>query len=594
MKMNRLKLKILSFIALLAVLTFAQIKKNQKDAFSLAEMFPPSALIYAQFQDLPALLKLWNESKLKRNYLESRNFREFSNRHLALKLAERFSEFNEALGFPLDSAAILSSSEKDAALAIYEIGRMEMVFVAPMSEEKILASVFFQSFSQFEETENPDGLKFYSREFAIDRGREKQTVLFANAGGFFVLATNKQMFFKTLENIKGKSKTESLAEESAFKDLTKKITPHLATFWVNQEKLNDDWYFKRYWLMNNLENLKKVRAGIFDFDMRDEGLFERRTLLLSQNENEKRQISPAEMSDLQTLLPNDVPFYKIESGFDPQTINDVLFDENLEKTGTETRGRNLYHYYSDDFEEDYFDLGSKFDEKIDEIEDEENSGAEIESRIKKRLFSDIETIFAHAEPKSTTHLIEPQNLSGQMFFECRKAVIFDLPNAPKINLDKFENAISALAQNRLMLGETEQQIGWQNFVVNNVTVRRLDFPMLRWNFFYAAKDSKLVVSNNAELIAKIFQNPAENKILTDKALDNLTVIRLDRREQAFDTLMRKLKFEEKHSNFSNLDFSDFFVDNVGSLLDLTKQIKRIEVRRNYQQNFLFEELRFAY
>ena len=101
----------------LAVLAFAQIKKNETDAFSMAESFPSGALIYAQFQDLPALLKLWNESKLKQNYLESANFRQFSNRHLALKLAGRFSEYNEKLGFPLDSAArpCLPSPERESS-----------------------------------------------------------------------------------------------------------------------------------------------------------------------------------------------------------------------------------------------------------------------------------------------------------------------------------------------------------------------------------------------------------------------------------------------------------------------------------------------
>lgn len=594
MKIKYLKLKILSLIVLLAVLAFAQLKKNEKDAFSLAEFFPSGALVYAQFQDLPALLKLWNESGLKQNYLKSTNFREFSNRHLALKLAERFAEYNQALGFPLDSAAILSSSEIKAAFAVYDIGRMEMVFIAPMSEEKILASAFFQNFSQFEEAETETGIKFYTREFEIDRKREKQTVLFAKADGYFVLATHKRMFFKTLENIKGGSKKESLASEPSFKDLTAKVEPHLATFWVNQEKLNDDWYFKHYWLTNNPENLKKIRAGIFDFEMREEGIFERRAFLLTER-NESRQISPAEIIEWQTFIPNDAPFYKIETGFDLRIMSDTLFDENVEKAEPETSGQNYSRYYSDDFTEDYYqyyNLGSDFDEQINEIE--EDLDAAPESEIKKRLFSELENILTAAKPRSTAYLIEPQNLSDKMFFECRKAVIFHLQNAQNINLEKLENAISELAQNRLMLGESKQQIVWKNLKENNVTLRRLDFPMLRWNFYYGLKDGKLVVSNSSELIAKIFQNSRENKISSEKSLNNLTVIRLSGRETAFDTIMKKLKAEESRDNSLNLDFSDFFVDNIGSLLDLAKEIKQIEIRRNYEQNYLLEELKFAY
>jgi hypothetical protein len=349
--------------------------------------------------------------------------------------------------------------------------------------------------------------------------------------------------------------------------------------------------------MKNFEDLQKIRAGIFDFEMRDEGIFERRAFLLTGNKNENRQISPAEMSDLQRFIPNDAPFYKIESGFDPQTTGDVLFDENLEKAEPETPSQNYVRHYSDDFDEDYYqyyDLGSDFDEKINEVEDKEYSRAAIGSETNKKLFSELEKVIAAAKPKSTTFLMEPQNLPDQMYFECRKAVIFHLQNPQNINRAQLENVISELAQNRLMLGESKQQIVWENQAENDAALRRLVFPKLRWKFYYTVKDGKLVVSNSSELTAKILQNSPENKISSDKPLHNLTVIRLGEREEAFEAIMEKLKAEESRNNSLNLDFSDFFVDNIGSLLDLTKEIKQIEIRRKYEQNYLFEELKFAY
>ncbi len=598
MKMKYLKLKILLLVTLFAALAFAQIRKNETDAFSSAEMFPSGALIYAQFQDLPAILKLWNESKLKENYLNSTNFQEFSNRHLALKLAERFADFNEALGFPLDSAAMSSSSEAKAAFAVYDIGRMEMVFIAPISEEKILASLFFQNFSQFEETEIENGLKFYSREFSIDRGREKQTVLFANADGYFVLATSKPKFLKTLENISGKSKNESLWDEPEFKDLTKKVSPHLATFWVNQEKLNDDWYFKHYWLMKNVEDLQKIRAGIFDFEMRDNEIFEHRVFLRTEKKNENLRLSPSEISNLQSSIPNETAFYKIESGFDLPTINQVLFDSYSKKAAPKIVSRNYYRGYYDSEYEDYFDyynLGSDFDAQINEVEDSENfDSAAAVNETNKQLFSELEKIFAAAAPKSSTYLIAPQNLPMPMFFECRKAVIFSLQRPQNINRVKLENAISELAKNHLMLGDAKEQIVWKNLTENQITGRELSMPMLRWNFYYLVKDNKIIFSNSSEFLTNIINNSADKKTQPDKLLDNLTVIRLEQREMAFDRIMKKLKTEENKNSPSNSGKSDFFVDNIGSLLDLTSRIKQIEIRRNSEDNYLFEELRFVY
>ena len=85
-----------------------------KNAFRLAGDFPRGALVYAQFENLPALVKQWNESHLKQQYLDSTNYKQFEHSHLALKLIERWEEFNFALGFPLDTIAISSAADSGA------------------------------------------------------------------------------------------------------------------------------------------------------------------------------------------------------------------------------------------------------------------------------------------------------------------------------------------------------------------------------------------------------------------------------------------------------------------------------------------------
>jgi len=51
--------------------------RSTRAAFGLAEDFPRGALVYAQFKDLPALIKQWDQSRLKQQYLESANYKEF-------------------------------------------------------------------------------------------------------------------------------------------------------------------------------------------------------------------------------------------------------------------------------------------------------------------------------------------------------------------------------------------------------------------------------------------------------------------------------------------------------------------------------------
>ena len=135
-KSLKFKYLVLVLLVIFAVIAYAKITSSD-EAFSQAKDFPEGALVYAQFEDLPALYKIWDESEFKQKYLESTNFNQFENKHLAMKLVSRLEEFQAASKFPLDISALLSSSETRAAIAVYDIGRLEFVFVAPLSEEKM-------------------------------------------------------------------------------------------------------------------------------------------------------------------------------------------------------------------------------------------------------------------------------------------------------------------------------------------------------------------------------------------------------------------------------------------------------------------------
>lgn len=604
MKRKYFILLILLPVIFLAVLAFAKFKNSKTDAFSQADVFPQGALIYVQFEDLTELFNLWNKSYLKNNYLESANYQEFSNSHLALKLAERFDEYEQNLGFPLDNSTIYSFGEKKAALAVYDIGRMEIVFVAPMSKEKILATRFFQNFSRFDEQELENGQKFYIREIEVDREREKQKVLFAETNGYFVLATSELMFLKTLKNIGGKSTDKTLSSEFDFKNLAQKISPHLATVWVNQAKLNNNWYFKHYWLMKNLEDLKNIRAGIFDLEMRNDGLIEHR-IFLSETKFENLSISPKETEDLQSFIPPDMPFYEINSGKNLRILNQVLLDSPIIKTGTERYNEDYHHIYNEEYEPDWYSydyLGNDFDERINEIEEAEDfKSAENAAKSEIRLFSELEKTLAAGRPTAAARLVKPQNLPAPMFFECRKAAIFTLQNPKNLNREKLEDSIAALAKNRLTLGESDERPLWKTQTENQISWRELSFPMLRWNFFYAIKNREIIFANSLELLKEILNNKSENLSLPENFLNSLTVIRFNEREKTLDGIMKTLKQEENKNRFANPvnqnhipEVSDFFVDNVGSLLDAAKNIKQMEIRRASGGVYLFEELKFVY
>jgi len=85
-----------------ALFVYARSTRSTKNPYSLASDLPRGALVYAQFANLPELIKQWEQSQLKERYLNSTNYQQLQHRHLAMKLISRWEEFNDALGFPLE------------------------------------------------------------------------------------------------------------------------------------------------------------------------------------------------------------------------------------------------------------------------------------------------------------------------------------------------------------------------------------------------------------------------------------------------------------------------------------------------------------
>ena len=60
------------------------------------------------------------------------NQQQFWTRHLANKLFARWEEFNEAAGFPIDLDAFSTVADNRAAIAVYDIGKLDLMLIAPM------------------------------------------------------------------------------------------------------------------------------------------------------------------------------------------------------------------------------------------------------------------------------------------------------------------------------------------------------------------------------------------------------------------------------------------------------------------------------
>ncbi|MDQ3801657.1 MAG: hypothetical protein M3384_19715 [Acidobacteriota bacterium] len=582
-----MKLKIFIAVPVIALAAFIAVSQIKNRPFAPAEDFPREALVYVQISDLPALARLWNESGFREKYLASENFHDFQTHHLGLKLHSRWQEFNEAAGFPVDLETVSALAQNKAAIALYDVGKLEFVFIAPISDEIFAASLFARNQANFEAQTLDDETTIYRKNVEADRGRQKQELIFTNAKGRFVLATSEKLLAQTLNNINGggKSAKNRLSDEPSFKALSERTAAQqTATVWVNQAALNKDYYFNRYWLMSEVESLANIRAGIFDFSLEEGKLTERRKFLLNQPPPNQ----PAVIKSVQILahLPENVPFYRLR-GADNQTldgaIRDTIFDARKDSANDETDSRHYASYdYYDSSSVDYRSLNENFDETIDETE------AETDTIETSEAVADLSKLLQSARPQTVLTFTEPRLLPAPLFAEFRRAAIFNLASPGDFDRDAFESAIEKNISARVLISAPDVKLRWETKSENSATWRELRLPMLGWEISYATRGDDLILTNASDFLREIAatENPAKNQAPGSSSppppLTELTVLNLERKEEAYSRIFSALGRKNAAGAF--------FTGNVESLLDSLSEVGKIEIKKYYSGGFLEEEI----
>lgn len=618
----------LAIVACAGLIVYARSSHRSRNAFALAKDLPRGAVVYAQFSDLPAFIKRWDESKLKGQYLESENFKQFTRRHLALKLLSRWQEFNDALGFELDTAAIGSASENQAAIAVYDIGRLDIIFIAPISDEGAAATLFFHSKDRFEETTLPDGTTYYRHDVEADRGRQKQQIAFAIQRGRFLLATNEQLLLRALANINNRSPQgdDRLANQPSFKALSSEVEPHFATVWTDQARLNDDWYFKHYWALPNVEQLKTIRAGIFDVELQAGRLLEHRDFLLSGQEGKSGdKISTRDAERISALMPPDAPYFKMETVNNSvetasDIIRDTLFDRSSSNEQTSHARWNWQSYGDEDFainveDESEWDstrytwLDSNYNASIDDpVDAKVVDDAANDSRLRKEAERDfaasLQRILQAAHPSLVATAESPRASASPLFADFRRISVLTLRAPAALDEQALAQAIAKAAQSRLMIAGAAANLHWTDEAINNQTVRRLDAPMLGWQLSYARAGTELIFANNLDLLREALSARSNRRRDQEFAfgvpIDEITTVRFDRQQEVFDGIVNQLDPRQGETisddrkgdaqSESGKDSEGFFSGNIASLLNLASHVSEVTLRRSTQPNRLHEEI----
>src|SRR5215470_14186162 len=234
----------------------------------LAAVMPRGAMVYLQARDLSALMKHWTSSPVRSGFYKSPSLSAFSKSRIYIKLQDRKSDFETALGFGLDEERLTELAGGASAVSIYDIGKLEIVFVTEVSRARAIATTLFKQIPQFQER-SAGGTAYYVHEVTTDGGRLNQQFCFAYAGGKLIITTTEGLMIRALGNTKAGSADSLLSDVIATSEQARGFASHDVTMWLDQARLNKNRNFNSYWIHHNISEQRKnslanIESGLID------------------------------------------------------------------------------------------------------------------------------------------------------------------------------------------------------------------------------------------------------------------------------------------------------------------------------------------
>ncbi len=300
-------MKIFLLTALLLATAGLVFLQTTPPATKLATIMPSGAMLYLEAPDFGRLLRDWDTSKVKADWLESANYEVFSRSNLFTKLQEVYSQYGEASGFLPNLKSVIEMAGTDSALALYEIRNVEFLYVSRIPDADLMKSQLWAVRDKFQQRQ-AGGVPFYLR---TDKA-SKRTVAFAFAKGYLLLATRDDLVAQALELLDGGA-NPSIASDRWYRDATAAApTPGELRLVMNLDALVASEYFRSYWVQRNASTVRRYWAGVADVRRTAGNVTESRVFLRKPDTAEPAppDASGAAVSSLLALVPPEAGFYR--------------------------------------------------------------------------------------------------------------------------------------------------------------------------------------------------------------------------------------------------------------------------------------------
>jgi hypothetical protein len=449
----------------------------------LSKFVPAGSLLYLEAEDFSSLLSEWNSSPQKKQWIKSDNYEVFSRSRLFLRLQGAGEQFAGAAGIPPDMDFFSQVAGQRSAVAIYDIGKLEFLYITYLPSAKSMQSSLFQTRAKFE-PRNAGGVDFYVRRDP-QSGRE---VAFAISGDYLLLATREDLMAGALQLMSGKQ-DRTIENESWWTQSTA-AAGHAGDLRMvlNLQMLVPNGYFRTYWVQQNITDLSQYSAAVSDLFRSGKEYREERVLIRKKEPTQAASAdSLASATDLSRLVPVSAGVYVIAANPSADSCFALLETKILAPhLGPAPASQIAPQVQLTSGEQGTStDLETRIDQAPAEAPPTTNSAAALKDLLGKN------PILASLQLQST------QRDSAGVFVRIHSALVFAAAS------DWSEDSVHAALNEFVRLGLTAGQLGtsWQQ----KAGYQQLDGL---WLLTVAVRGKDLMVSDDPALMESVLANVA--------------------------------------------------------------------------------------
>jgi len=517
----------------------------------LSRFVPSGPLLYLRAGNFSSLLSDWDGSEQKTAWVKSKNYDQFSNSRLLLRLKDAGTEFSSAAGLPADARLLQQVAGKQTVFALYDIGKLQFLYLTRASSSDFSASMLWQTRAKFE-SRSAGGVNFYYRK---DPDSERE-VAFATTGDYVLLATRLDLMAGALELI-AQGKGHSIEEDAWWLRATSASgAPGDLRMILNLEKIVPSPYFRSYWVPRNVTEMKQYSSAISDLTRAGSEYREERTLF-------RKTPTPSDgaagtgasaVADLLRLAPQDGGFYAATADPAPGYCLELFAKKIL----APHQGSAAPQKIAPQVQLGNGDVGaaSDLETRIDQPLAKNTGTADNRSAL--------QALFSKNRVLAELHVQGTDRDPAGVFVRIHSGVAF-LSEAPW-DERKVQNALVEFVRPEFTTGQLG--LGWKSLAGYSV----LDGL---WPLAVAVRGKYLIVSNDPAVLASMLEGLNKK---TDVTLANFDATFRHRREQENFVVLTKMLDRETGQTGGGVP--EFFSENIASLSSALKNVasEKITIR----------------